>query len=55
MCSLRSIGGRNWEYDLGCTWSDSEIPLFVHVYANLSGKNGRKQYLVGSLSGALSS
>ena len=55
MCSLRSIGGRGWSHDLGCDGLASEIPLFVHVYANLSGKNGRKQYLVGSLSGALSS
>jgi hypothetical protein len=41
--------------DLGSCGVDSEIPLFKSVYSNLNGKNVGRQYLVGSLSGALSS
>ena len=52
---LRSIGGRLWWHVLGCAGVVSEIPLYINVYANLAGKNGGKQYLAGSFSGALSS
>jgi hypothetical protein len=33
----------------------SEIPFSKHVYSNLDGKNGRRQYLAGSFTGAVSS
>ena len=52
---LRSIGGRIWSHDFGCDGSDSEIPLYGCICANLSGKNDEEQNLVGSFSGALSS
>jgi len=52
---LRSIGGRIWSHDFGCDGSDSEIPLYGCICANLNGKNGEEQNLVGSFSGALSS
>ena len=52
---LRRIGGRIWSHDFGCDGSDSEIPLYICIYANLNGKNGEGQNLVGSFSGALSS
>ena len=52
---LRSIGGRIWSDVFGCRGSVSEIPLYGCIYANLNGKNGEEQNLVGSFSGALSS
>ena len=36
-------------------YSKYEIPLCAIVCANLFGKTGERQYLVGSFSGALSS
>jgi hypothetical protein len=39
---------------LGSDGVVSEIPLYIDVFSNLSGKNIEKQYLVGSFSGALS-
>jgi hypothetical protein len=41
--------------DFGSVILVSEIPLFLCVRSNLDGKNGERQYLVGSFSGALSS
>ena len=55
MVILRSIDGRGYTYDFGCTVLVSEIPFFVTIYSNLYGKNGEKQYLVGSFTGAVSS
>ena len=40
---------------LGGVDSQYEIPSFVSVYSNLGGKTEEEQYLVDSLSGALSS
>ena len=54
MCSLRSIGGRGWSHSFGNGGLASEIPLCDYVYANPDGKNVQRQYLTGSLSGALS-
>ena len=55
MAWMRSIGGRLWSTDFGLCGVVSEIPLFLAVHSNLDGKNGERQYLVGSFSGALSS
>ena len=55
MFLLRSIDGRGYVHDFGYVILVSEIPFFVRVYANLSSKNVGRQYLAGSLSGALSS
>ena len=52
---LRSVGGRIWSHGFGYDGSDSEIPLYGCICANLNGKNGEEQNLVGSFSGALSS
>ena len=52
---MRSVGGRIWSLPFGVDGSDSEIPLFKNVFSNFVGKNGERQYLVGSFSGALSS
>jgi len=52
---LRSIGGRLWSLPFGVDGVVSEIPLFKEAHSNLYGKNVQRQYLVGSLSGALSS
>ena len=41
--------------DLGCPLLVSEIPIFVIICSNLYGKNGERQYLVGSFTGAVSS
>jgi hypothetical protein len=41
--------------DLGSCGVVSEIPFCTCVFSNLNGKNVQEQYLVGSLSGALSS
>ena len=41
--------------DLGSCGVVSEIPFCQNVFSNLDGKNGEKQYLMGSFSGALSS
>ena len=55
MFKMRSVGGRIWDFSFGKSWSVSEIPLFLNIYSNLWGKNSKKQYLVGSFSGALPS
>ena len=55
MLTLRSIDGRGYTYDFGCAVLVSEIPFFVIIYSNLYGKNGQRQYLVGSFTGAVSS
>ena len=55
MATLRSIVGRGYTYDLGCAVLVSEIPIFVIICSNLYGKNGERQYLVGSFTGAVSS
>ena len=47
--------GEVYVYGLGCVILVSEIPFFVIIYSNLYGKNGEKQYLVGSFTGAVSS
>ena len=36
-------------------YSKSEIAIFEVASANVYGKNGRRQYLVGSLTGAVPS
>ena len=55
MFFLRSVDGRIWSLSFGVDGSASEIPFFKIVLSNLDGKNGERQYLVGSFSGALSS
>ena len=55
MFYLRSIDGRLWSGPFGDRGVISEIPFFIDVFSNLNGKNDKKQYLVGSFSGALSS
>ena len=52
---LRSIDGRVWSHDFGCDGLVSEIPFCEMAYSNLYGKNVKKQYLVGSFTGAVSS
>ena len=42
-------------YDFGCTLLDSEIAICNKAIANVNGKNVCRQYLVGSLTGAVSS
>ena len=42
-------------YGFGCTLLDSEIVICNWAYSNVNGKNVRRQYLVGSLTGAVSS
>jgi len=54
-CVMRSIDGRIWSSALGPGGSVSEIPFLTNVSSNSNGKNGEGQYLMGSLSGALSS
>jgi hypothetical protein len=53
--TLRSIVGRGYVHDFGCVILVSEIPIFVMICSNLYGKNGQRQYLVGSFTGAVSS
>ena len=55
MFLLRSIGGRGYVQDFGFVILVSEIPLSKDVHSNLDGKNGRRQYLAGSFTGAVSS
>ena len=55
MFELRRIGGRLWSVALGRHGVVSEIPLYSEVYSNLVGKNHKRQYLVGSFTGAVSS
>ena len=55
MLWLRSIDGRLWDYSFGNDGVVSEIPFCYDILSNLFGKNEKEQYLVGSLSGALSS
>ncbi len=52
---MRSIVGRLWSDPLGGRGVISEIPILCVVLSNLDGKNGERQYLAGSFSGALSS
>lgn len=52
---MRSIDGRLWSHAFGCDGVVSEIPFLSFVCSNLDGKNGERQYLAGSFSGALSS
>lgn len=42
-------------YGFGCTLLVSEIAICNEAIANVNGKNVRRQYLVGSLTGAVSS
>ena len=42
-------------YDFGCTLLKNEIAIFNQAFANLYGKNVERQYLTGSLTGAVSS
>jgi hypothetical protein len=42
-------------YGFGCTLLDSEIAICNWAFANLHGKNVQRQYLAGSLTGAVSS
>ena len=42
-------------YGFGCTLLENEIAIFNYVFANLIGKNDQRQYLTGSLTGAVSS
>ena len=51
---MRSIVVRLWSSAFGRNGVISEIAILRDVSSNLDGKNGEKQYLVGSLSGALS-
>ncbi len=41
--------------DFGSVILVSEIPILRDIRSNSNGKNGGRQYLVGSFSGALSS
>ena len=40
---------------LAVLYSKYEIAIFNYVFANLIGKNDQRQYLTGSLTGAVSS
>ena len=42
-------------YGFGCTLLDNEIAIFTWAIANVHGKNVCRQYLAGSLTGAVSS
>ena len=42
-------------HDFGCALLDSEIAICNEAFANVNGKNVCRQYLVGSLTGAVSS
>ena len=42
-------------YDFGCTLLNNETAIFNEAFANVCGKNACRQYLVGSLTGAVSS
>jgi hypothetical protein len=42
-------------YDFGCTLLVDETAICNEAIANVNGKNVRRQYLVGSLTGAVSS
>ncbi len=55
MFFMRSVDGRIWSLPFGVDGSDSEIPFLTNIYSNLDGKNGERQNLAGSFSGALSS
>ena len=55
IATLRSIDGRGYVQDFGFVILVSEIPIFVTICSNLHGKNGERQYLVGSFTGAVSS
>ncbi len=55
MLILRSIERRGYVHDFGCVILVSEILFFMNIYSNLHGKNGERQYLVGSFTGAVSS
>ena len=52
---MRSVDGRGWSLTFGWDGLVDETPFFLDIYSNLNGKNGERQYLVGSFSGALSS
>ena len=52
---VRSIDGRGYTEDFGFPVLVSEIPFSTIIYSNLHGKNGERQYLVGSFTGAVSS
>ena len=52
---MRRIGGRLWCYAFGRSGVDSEIPSLKNIYSNPRGKNAKRQYLVGSFIGAISS
>jgi hypothetical protein len=52
---MRRIVARIWSLPFGVGGSDSEIAILCVVFSNLDGKNGERQYLAGSFSGALSS
>ena len=52
---MRSVDGRIWSFSFGKDGSDGEIPFLRDVHSNPNGKNGGRQYLAGSFSGALSS
>ena len=55
MLLMRRIDGRGYVYGFGRAILVSEIPFFMYIYSNLGGKNDRRQYMVGSFTGAVSS
>ena len=55
MFLVRRIGGRGYVQGFGFVILVSEIPLSKNVYSNQNGKNGLRQYMAGSFTGAVSS
>ena len=52
---MRSIAVRGWSTDFGLCGLDSEIAVFNWAKSNLHRKTVWRQYLMGSLTGAVSS
>ena len=55
MLCMRSVDGRLWSDAFGYRGVVDETPFLRNIFSNFVGKNGERQYLVGSFSGALSS